>query len=96
MIKEFILNILIRLIAKFMEEEVVADVIRIWDKVKFLSSTKNIAYVVYSITYYYWGRVEYTLWVDDEYERCEAWQITKFNDEQKIGFITPYEVHVWE
>lgn len=72
--------------------------IRIGDKVRLVSDWKNKTYMVYSVTYYYWGRTEYTIWIDDEYERVEWWQIELVPTELKIGFATPYEInptHLW-
>lgn len=97
MIREFILNLLIRLIWKLMSSTPESPTIRIGDRVKLLNDTKNIPYVVYSITYYHGWRKTYTLWCDAEYEGgVEEWQIALHQETPSIWFITPYEVNVWE
>lgn len=58
----------------------------IWDKVKLISDTKNKIYVIYSYTVYKWDRIVYTIWVDDEYESVEPWQIEQYYPKEPIWF----------
>lgn len=65
---------------------------KIWEKVQLIDQDE--VYRVYSITYYYWGRKEYTIWLWCDYlTRIQEWQLTPYVPPQSIWFITPYEVN---
>lgn len=58
----------------------------IWDKVQLINCSKGKIYVIYSFTTYWDWRITYTIWVDDEYEVVEPWQVKPYVAPVNIWF----------